>query len=372
MEISIVGSAEPLVTKPGGTRSYIMNLIEYLCSKDEKVTLYGIFHNSNREPNRKGFKFKAVAKGKKISSVRYLFNLFLKTPFYRMSKDVIIHAQRPDILFPFALFKRKNPKIVTMHGIPGRGIHRRKSGVTWRIYNYLEKFSLKRADKVITVDSRTEKWYLKRYEWLKGKSCVIPVGVDLSRFKPLDKNIVKEKFGFDSKDKIILYIGRLEREKRIDLLIESFKKLNSETNVKLVIVGDGPERGRLVAQAETPNILFLGTLPHERIPEILNCAEVLVLSSEYEGMPTVVLEAMACGIPVVSTNVGDVNALVIDGKTGYLAKANAEDLKEKISIVVNNSEKFKYNCIEISKRYSWDIVAENVMNVYREVSNEVA
>ncbi len=108
------------------------------------------------------------------------------------------------------------------------------------------------------------------------------------------------------------------------------------------------------------------------MPGIYNCADLLTLCSEYEGMPMVVLEALSCGIPVVSTDVGDVGEVVIDGVTGYISKSDENELKNKIMKVLEEAERFKYNCIEIAHRYSWDAISERIIDVYKEVQNEVS
>jgi glycosyltransferase involved in cell wall biosynthesis len=368
MEIALVSSIEPFVTKPGGTRPYVLNLIYNLCDRNIKVTLFGISYGPKEEPTHECFRFVPVAKGKDVSSIKYLTRLIVKTPFYRISRKNIVHAQRPDILFPFTLFKRKNPKVCTMHGLDSTAISKRKGWSTSRIYDFLERFSLKRTDKVIFVDSRSEEWYLNRYPWLKGKTTVIPVGIDTNRFKPMDRNTIREKYDFNPEDRIIIFVGRLEREKRVDVIIEGFKELLKSTDAKLLIVGDGADRQKLEMMADNQNIRFLGTMPYESMPEIMNCANVLVLCSEYEGMPTVVFEAMACGVPVVSTDVGDVSKVVIDGETGHLTTGTPEDLKGKLMMTLERAESYRHNCLEMGKWHSWDGILERILEVYDEVS----
>jgi len=370
MNVAIVCGVDPDAPKPGGTRAYAVNLTLKLLGMGIGVTFYGVY----LQPTIRDVRFlgyKPIVRGKEVSSNKFLLNLLFKTPLLEMSNDVVIHAQRPDNMFPFALFKRKNPKICTMHGMPSMAIKERKGKVTWTIYDFLERFSLKRSDRIIFVDSRAEELYLKRYEWLKGKTRVIPVGIDLNEFKPKDKNSERQKYGFSSTDKIILFAGRLEWQKRVDLLIKVFKEISKEIKAKLIIVGEGSKMDTLKALAGNSRIQFLGTLPRNEVPDIINCADVLALCSEYEGMPTIVLETLACGIPVVSTDVGDARKAVLNGKTGYLAERNIDDLKEKLLMVLEDSERFKHNCLEMAKQYSWDIIAERTLNVYKEVYDEV-
>ena len=224
MEVAIVSGIDPVSTKPGGTRSYVLGLAEKLSGKGIGVTLLGI---SGKTKIEKEYNFKPIVKKSRTTSKRFLVNLFFKTPFLKISKDTIIHVQRPDALFPFVLFKRKNPKVCTIHGIPGVSIRKRKDRVTSGTFNILERFGIKRADRVIVVDTRAREHYLREFRQLKGKIDVIPTGIDPEVFKPMDKKSARKKHGFNPTEKIILYMGRLEGEKRVDMIIESFMLTNT-------------------------------------------------------------------------------------------------------------------------------------------------
>jgi len=83
---------------------------------------------------------------------------------------------------------------------------------------------------IIAVDHNTEMFYSGLYSWLKDKMIVIPVGIDTELFKPIDKREMREKYGFKENDKIILFVGRFERVKGLDLLLKSFKEVKKEVN----------------------------------------------------------------------------------------------------------------------------------------------
>ena len=100
-----------------------------------------------------------------------------------------------------------------MHGKPLEGVRLNRKRIVALIYRAVESFSLKHSDAIIAVDRTTKEFYQEHYPWLRAKIKVIPVGVDLNRFKPLNKDTLPQKHGFELGDKVIIYAGRLEREK---------------------------------------------------------------------------------------------------------------------------------------------------------------
>lgn len=370
MHVIFVSAIDPPKAKPSGTKSYVLNIINMLIEKGMQASLIGVSHQPS-QPFNPEYSFIPVVKDKKISSYKFLFNLLIHVLFQRIPKDGIIHVQRPEDALPFLLFHKKNPKVYTVHGNNFKNMNVLKHGkLISSIIDFIDDFAIQRVNKVIVVDEKTKHYYVKKFPWLHAKINVIPVGIDTDIFRPRNKNALREKYNFDRDKNIVLYVGRYNKEKGLDLLIRSFRWVQKEmTDCKLVLVGEGPEKQNLRKLAEgTKGVVFMDPLPHEKIPEILNCANVFALCSLYEGMPTVVLESLACGIPVVSTDVGDVHKVVRDGKTGYIVKTRTEEeISTKLIKVLSNSDKFKENCVEIAKEYSWDKIAEKIIGVYHEV-----
>ena len=115
-----------------------------------------------------------------------------------------------------------------------------------------------------------------------------------------------------------------------------------------------------------PNIQFMGELQNDLIPEIINCADVLALTSFFEGSPTVIKEALACGIPIVSTDVGDVKYILNkDSLIGKIVPKNDESsFAQAIIEVLNNKDhKIKKRCREISKQFDSEIVALRMVEI---------
>jgi glycosyltransferase involved in cell wall biosynthesis len=369
MELIIVSPIDPFNTKPGGMQTHIMNLIDSMVAHEINVTLIGVSHKKKQID--KTFKFIHITVKEKMSSHEFLINLLFKSYFFKISKSSIIHAHRPDAMLPFVLFFRKNPKVCTLHGLVNKGIFFKKGKLVGTIYRLIERYTLKHTDAVIAVSDETKDVYLQKYPWLKDKIKVIPVGFDEKLFRPLNKNKMRRKYEFDIDDKIILYVGRFEKEKRLDTLLNAFKEIKTKfINAKLVLVGYGREKNnieKLIKKLDIKDAMILNTIEHDRIPEIMNCADVFALTSIYEGMPTVVLEALACGIPVVSTDVGDVYK-VVNNKTGYILTSdeNYDEYAKLLIKCLEQGENMKEDCVKIVQSYYLEKIAEKTMAVYKE------
>ena len=370
MEVVIVEGVDPGVTTPGGTRAYIMNLITMLRKEDVNISLIGI---SNPDyVHDKTYPFVPIVKSKKVSGYKFLFNLFLKAPFLDISKSAILHFHRVDRALPFLLFFRNNPKVLTIHGMNYKWEWIRNKGIiVGCIFMITIKLVNKKMDKIILVDEAS-----KEFCNVSGnKVVVIPVGVDTEMFKPMDKTALRERYKFNKNDTIILYVGRFKKEKGLDLLVKAFKKVkNKIPDCRLVLVGDGSEKQnlfKLVNGLKLRDVQFMNTVEHNEIPRIMNCADVFALCSLYEGMPTVVLEALACGVPVVSTDVGDVHKVVHDNETGYIVRTRTIDaIASKLIEALNYRYRLKGNCVRMAQDYSWGKIAEQIKEVYNEVQKK--
>lgn len=190
-------------------------------------------------------------------------------------------------------------------------------------------FGLLKSAKRISVRGNTSKEQLIKYGIPSDKIFISPA-VNVLNFEHFNPNNRVKIFD-------LIYCGRLDKNKQIDNLIKAISTLkNSYPDLKLVIVGDGPERSYLEHLSQELgleiNITFVGSQPYEKIPYYLNQAKIFVMSSAFEGLPVAMLEALSCGLPLVVPNVGDipdlaqhgVNALLLE-KPGVDAYANALD-----------------------------------------------
>lgn len=196
-----------------------------------------------------------------------------------------------------------------------------------RLYPY--QFAVRFCKKVISVSEATAKFLTDQRGVPEKKVMVIPYGVDLTLYNNSNKENTKKMLGLNGDEFVIGMVGRLVEQKGHVYLIEAAKKVVTEfPQVKFVIVGDGPLREMLEAKVQSENLsnnfLFLG-FRHD-VNELLKTFDVFTLPSLYEGLPNVVLEAMASSLPVIATPVDGTKEAVIDGETGILVPVKDPEL----------------------------------------------
>jgi glycosyltransferase involved in cell wall biosynthesis len=224
----------------------------------------------------------------------------------------------------------------------------------------MQNIEFKRADLISPVSKDTEDYFKNASSLLDNKTVIIPPGVSKA-FHPMDKNSLREKYKIKEKH-VVVYVGRIDPEKNVDLIAEKLK----DEDICLLIVGTGSEQHKIESLAnDYENIRYLGKVQNEHLAEIYNLGDALVMLSEYEGMPTVVLESLSCGVPVVTTDVGDVSKAIKDGITGYIA--TKENFKEKVLKLLNESKNYKEDCLKMSKEYSWENVANKLYDSYKNI-----
>ncbi len=191
-------------------------------------------------------------------------------------------------------------------------------------------------------------WQLKdKIETQEGVPVIVtPSSTDTSFFRPLDsKSILRKKWNIDNEKTVIAAVCRLDKNKAVDILIKALKNLNT-TNTLLLVAGEGPEKKNLEALSTRLGIRgqvkFIGFKNRTELLELYNIADIFALSSYAEGLPRVLIEAMACGCIPIATDVGGVSSVVSDGINGFTVHSgNPEMFSEKINTVICFSEKKK-------------------------------
>lgn len=242
--------------------------------------------------------------------------------------------------------------------------------------NYaLTKYVLKNCDHIVTVSERLREKVLQISENLKSIS-VIYNGANGQRFRAISKAVARRRLGVQDKPSIILFVGNLVPVKGVNLLIRAFSEVlrqnRNDSDVLLYLVGDGNQRNSLVALAERlrviEKVIFVGRRPHDEIPYWLNAADVLVLSSLSEGFPTIIPEAMMCGIPVIASNVGGVAEIVYDKITGILTQAgSADDLEAAMKLILSDEvlrRRIVANARDRVMAYTWEDNASRHAQLY--------
>jgi len=322
-------------SEQGGAVRYTIGLVNFFCDKGLEVTLLGVSLNKQVPASSKP-KLRFVSIGGPTSAWQwyiYLVKLLVKLPFLHLPKSAIVHTCRLEFMLPFIAYYPKRPKVITLDRqllVASLG-HPRLYRIFGSAFAIIIRKVLQNVNVVIT-DNNTLRYYKKMYPVVDKKAVVLPTSfVNMETFKPMDKSRVRKEFGLPLDEKIVIFIGRIDKEKNVDFLVRSFAYVARKySNSRLLLVGSGASLDyrnslkELLHRLELTNVTFMGVIPHLKIPKILNCADVLALCSLSEGSPTVVREALACGIPVVTTKVGDVEQIVTSDSIGSIVELDEE------------------------------------------------
>jgi glycosyltransferase involved in cell wall biosynthesis len=189
-----------------------------------------------------------------------------------------------------------------------------------------EKRIIESADQVMVTTSFMMSTIMENYNVEPWRIMVVPNYIDTSIFRPIDQSVPRKPLAG--------FIGRLESKKNVVALVESFSGLN----IDLEIIGAGSLRGELVELARLKNIelRLRDPIPNHQLPLIYNRFSIYVQPSHLEHHPKTLLEAMACGLPVVASNRKGIRELIEDGKTGILCETEPESIREAVRWVIEN------------------------------------
>lgn len=256
------------------------------------------------------------------------------------------------------------------------------NGTSKKIVEHLTKFYCDKTAKELIVPTK------KAYDLFKEKYKVdknvhiIPTGIEIEKFykENIDNSMlerVKKELGIKKNDFVILYVGRLALEKNVDFLLDNqdyFVKNNK--NVKLVIVGSGPDYDRYVKKVNKlrldSNIIFAGKVPYNNIKYYYNIGNVFVTASTTETQGLTLIEAMSAGVPVVCINDESFNNTVINGLNGFIFN-NKKEYRKAISDLINDEKllsRLGSQARISTSQYSSKYYAERVLDVYKKMVDE--
>jgi glycosyltransferase involved in cell wall biosynthesis len=235
---------------------------------------------------------------------------------------------------------------------------------------------LKEAEKIIVVSNATKNYVLSLGADSE-KIRVLHNGVDVNRFRPLTgvKDEMRKKLGISKDSSVVLTVRRLVYKNGIDTLIESAKvAVKKNPRLFFLVVGKGPDFGKVKEKIEElgiqENFRLTGFVSDEALPFYYNVADFFVLPSKSgEGLPLVALEAMACGVPVIATNVGGISE-VMEEDYGKLVLPNSPDSLAEAILEFSHSELSalkKDLRAMIEQKYSWDRNVEKLVEIYEEL-----
>lgn len=319
----------------------------------------------------------------------YLHNIhFARSPFspknieaYKALKKVIdserfdlIHCHTPAVSFMTRLAARKARKngTVVMYTCHGFHFHKSSPKKNWLLFYPVEKFLSRFCDYIVTINkedfNRAKTFHCKNVRYIPS------VGVDINRIKKMsvDKNAKKQSIGVPADKLLVISAGELIERKNHEVIIRALGKLHDE-NIYYAIAGKGPLLGHLkkVAAEEglSERVLFLGF--RTDVFELYHAADISAFPSKIEGLGLAGVEAMAAGIPLVSSNVHGILDYVIDGKTGYALPPNDVDgfarAIEKLAHDSSLRESMRKNCLDAVEPFELNNALRVMWDIYDEI-----
>jgi N-acetyl-alpha-D-glucosaminyl L-malate synthase BshA len=235
-------------------------------------------------------------------------------------------------------------------------------------------FSINHSDGITAVSEDLKRDTLEHFN-INKEIRVIPNFIDLERFRRLKKEHFKKAI-CPNGEKLVVHTSNFRKVKRIEDAVTVFKNMRKHIPVKLLLVGDGPERSIIESMCrecgDCDDIRFLGKL--EAVEEVLSVADLFLLPSEKESFGLAALEAMACEVPVVSSNAGGIPELNIDGFSGYLCNIGDVECMTKRALEIlddKNLPTFKKNALERARFFELSKIRPLYEEYYHEVVERV-
>lgn len=260
-------------------------------------------------------------------------------------------------------FLLKKPIVLTLRGsdidiIKGKGL-----------FSLVGRFVLHNVNHAICL-SQDLKEDLIRIGFKGSKVQVIPNGVDI--IKDIPKKEIRKKLNLNEKHKIVLFIGRIIKDKGVSYLIDAAKKLDNK-NIDFILLGGGDKLKaykQLIEDYKLKNVFFIGAIKHNLIPHWISAADIFILPSLHEGGSNVILESMAGGKAIITTEVGWAKDFLTDKKSClFIRPRNSEDIVNAISYLIkkpgeinrlgNNARR-----IITKKQLTWDSTVEKYLNIF--------
>jgi len=237
---------------------------------------------------------------------------------------------------------------------------------TKRMINAYIKFFLNHSNVAIApsrfIKNKLEKMGIKNVEY-------VPNGIDIKKFEKGNGRRIRRKYGIKDNENLVLYLGRLAKEKNIDLLIKAFS-LIKKREIKLMISGTGPEEEKLKSLAKKlkVNVIFTGFVKDEEIADYYAACDIFCIPSSFETQGIVAIEAMASGKGVLALDSMALKEVIKNGKNGLLFKKSPKELSEKILISLEKKEDYREEALKTAKEYSIENTTKKLLDIYEKVT----
>lgn len=256
------------------------------------------------------------------------------------------------------------PVITTLHGTDITLVGKDAS------YEPVVTFSINASDGVTAVSKDLKEDTYKHFKVTQDIE-VIPNFIDLQRFKKQKKDHFKTAICPEN-EKLIVHTSNFRKVKRVEDVVKIFHNIRKKIKAKLLLVGDGPERNHIESLCRELNtgddVRFLGKL--EAVEEVLSVADLFLMPSEKESFGLAALEAMACEVPVISSNTGGLPELMVDGKTGFMSDVgDVEEMSKKALYILDDKNLPSFKVHALKRAQEFDV--ENILPLYEKYYMEV-
>ncbi|MDA0986273.1 MAG: glycosyltransferase family 4 protein [Bacteroidetes bacterium] len=368
MKILILNWQDRLNPLAGGAETHLHEVFKRIVNLGHSVTLFcSKFNGAKKDEVVDGIK--VIRKGSRwFFNFRVIWEYLIR--FRKNDFDIVVDDLNK-IPFFTPLYVKK-PLVGVTHHLFRKSIFS-ETIFPLALYVYLmEFFSLPfyKKKRFIVGSPSTLKELLDN-NFVKSKVHHIPYGVDHNIYKPDAEN--------NNSEQLIGMLGRLKKYKSIDILLNAFSKvLIKLPTAKLLIVGEGDDKKRLIEISEllkiNNSVYFAGFVSEEEKIKYLQKIKFAVNTSIKEGWGLTVIEANACGVPTISSNVEGLRDAVIDGKTGFLIKyGDINSFADAMIELLENKEKLNQlsiNAVEWSKNFDWDKAAFDTLEIFKKVIEE--
>ena len=281
-----------------------------------------------------------------------------------------------------ALAQRENiPHVLTFHTLGLIKMQSRAGEVEPVERQQVERDLMASAQRIVAFSAHERDAMVRLYQADASRIMLAPCGVDLSLFRPLDQESVRDRLGLNG-EKVFLYVGRLEPLKGPDLLLQIASHLETCEKIRVLVVGGGASEEqelvrlrRLARTLKVEEVIdFVGRVEQEELPLYYNAADVCVVPSYYESFGLAALESMACGTPVVAARVGGLSTIVQHGRTGYLKSWRCPEAFANSLEMIISSERLRRSMGKAARRRAegmgWEKVAAELSRAYDALTQE--
>jgi D-inositol-3-phosphate glycosyltransferase len=236
-----------------------------------------------------------------------------------------------------------------------------------------ERASIGNSRRIVAATEREKAELVKYYNAEPEKIGVVPCGVNMELFQPMDRMTARRELGL-SDEKVLLFVGRIDPLKGIDRLLKALPLLKNHESLRLIIIG-GDDNSRsevnklqsLVSELGIQKaITFQGLVRQEQLPRFYSAADACVVPSYYESFGLVALESLACGTPVVATDVGEIRDIIRPGQTGYVVARNTPvELADKIDLLLSKPSRNMASALSIRtsiEKFDWSNITGKIVD----------